>query len=118
MQSRHENFVDVLHWLLANSQDILHTAWNTYHAGFKYVHERSGQGLRPADLAPTPEYGRPLRSSWSECATGAGYIRVNLFSSRSRKIYPTLPSHGHNPSISVNHFFIPRPLAEKFGLLS
>ena len=28
--------------------NLLETAWNSYHAGFKYVHERSGQGLRPA----------------------------------------------------------------------
>ena len=93
--------------------DLLHTAWNTYHAGFKYVHDKSGQGLRPAEPPPkdaTPRYGRTLKASWRECAERAGYVRVREVSSHSRTIYPSKPKSGHNPTISVNHFFVPKAL--------
>ncbi len=96
--------------------DLLATAWNTYHAGFKYVHEKSGQGLRPADPAPLPRFGQPLLASWSECAERAGYVRTDTYSSRSRTIYPNRPGQGHNPAISVNHFFIPQRLAERLKI--
>ncbi|MCO4762926.1 MAG: hypothetical protein KC502_15530 [Myxococcales bacterium] len=90
--------------------DLLHTAWNTYHAGFKYVHDKSGQGLRPAEPGPKTTRGRPMKASWRECAEKAGYQRVKSLSRRSRTIYPSKRSSGHNPSISVNHFFVPRGL--------
>ena len=96
--------------------DLLHTAWNTYHAGFKYVHERSGQGLRPASPAPPSALNEPLPASWSECASRAGYVRVSAYSSRSRTIYPYTPASGHNPAISVNHFFVPARVASRLGL--
>ncbi len=95
--------------------DLLATAWNTYHAGFRYVHEKSGQGLRPAEAMPPSRF--PLPKSWHECTAQAGYVRVEKFSSRSRTIYPTAPHGGHNPSISANHFCVPRALAERLGLL-
>ena len=98
--------------------DLLHTAWNTYHAGFKYVHERSGQGLRPAIPAPPSALDGPLPASWTECATAAGYVRANAFCSRSRTIYPYTPASGHNPAISVNHFFVPAQVASALGLLA
>ncbi len=56
--------------------DLLETAWNTYHAGFKYVHERSGQGLRPADPQPPSALEGNVPASWAECAERAGYKRV------------------------------------------
>jgi len=87
--------------------DLLHTAWNTYHAGFAYVHKRSGQGLRPATPQPPSRLGPPLPASWSECAERAGYVRLEAYCSRSRTIYPHTPPSGTNPSISVNHFFVP-----------
>ncbi len=87
--------------------DLLHTAWNTYHAGFRYVHQRSGQGLRPATPGPPSRLGRPLPASWAECAERAGYQRLEAYCSRSRTIYPHTPPSGANPSISVNHFFVP-----------
>ncbi len=90
--------------------DLLHTAWNTYHAGFKYVHERSGQGLRPANPRPPSRYGTPLPTSWTECAIRAGYLRADAYCSRTRTIYPYTPADGHNPAISVNHFFVPPDL--------
>jgi hypothetical protein len=90
--------------------DLLTTAWNTYHAGFRYVHEKSGQGLRPADPAPPSALGRSLQLSWRECAERAGYVRLDGYSSRSRTIYPLAPSTRTNPTISANHFCVPRRL--------
>ncbi len=96
--------------------DLRATAWNTYHAGFKYVHEKSGQCLRPASPRPRPRLGPPLRAAWSECARMAGYVRADEYCARTRTIYPYARRHRHNPSISVNHFFVPRPIAEKLGI--
>jgi hypothetical protein len=96
--------------------DLQATAWNTYHAGFKYVHEKSGQALRPAEDGPPTRLGRPLRASWHACARAAGYVRVEPFSTRTRTIYPLAPASRHNPSISVSHFVVPRPLAERLKL--
>ncbi len=90
--------------------DLRATAWNTYHAGFKYVHEKSGQGLRPAEAGPPIRLGNPLRAPWSACAVAAGYVRADAYSTRSRTIYPYPRLDGHNPAISVNHFFIPGDL--------
>jgi hypothetical protein len=96
--------------------DLVETAWNTYHAGFRYVHERSGQGLRGATpRAPLPlEGARP--ASWTECAERAGYVRLERYCRRGRTVYPYPPPGGHNPAISVNHFFAPRRIAATLGL--
>lgn len=95
--------------------DLLHTAWNTYHAGFKYVHERSGQGLRPAERRPPTPLDTALPRSWVECAERAGYVRLDAYSPRGRTVYPYTPTSGHNPSISVTHFCVPRALMETLG---
>jgi hypothetical protein len=100
-----------------NVDDLRATAWNTYHAGFRYVHDKSGQGLRPAEPSARPlRIGRPLLAAWSECAKRAGYVRAQAYSSRTRTIYPTMPKGGVNPSISVNHFVLPGPLARELGI--
>lgn len=91
--------------------DLLSTAWNTYHAGFKYVHEKSGQGLRPAEPTEPSRFGRPLQKSWRECAERAGYVRLDKYSSRSRTVHPLAPRPRTNPSISANHFCVPADLA-------
>jgi hypothetical protein len=96
--------------------NLLETAWNTYHAGFKYLHERSGQGLRPARKGPPPSFGPTLPLSWNECAVAAGYVALNQYTTRTRTIFPYAPKNGFNPAISVNHFFIPGPLAKSLGL--
>jgi len=96
--------------------DLLQTAFNTYHAGFKYVHQRSGQGLRPAVPRPPSVLEGRLPLSWTECAERAGYVRLDRFSSRSRTVYPYTPTSGHNPSISVTHFCVPKRIADKLGL--
>ncbi len=92
--------------------DLRATAWNTYHAGFKYVHDKSGQALRPAEPLPRPaRLGRPMLAPWSECARHAGYVRADAYCTRTRTVYPYRPKGGFNPSISVNHFFVPSRLA-------
>ena len=99
-----------------SADDLLETAWNTYHAGFKYVHERSGQGLRPASPGPAqPLEGRPP-ASWTECAHQAGYVEARQYKTRGRTVYPYTPPSGHNPAISVNHFFVPASLAKELNL--
>jgi hypothetical protein len=96
--------------------DLLSSAWNTYHAGFKYVHERSGQGLRPAEeRTPSPlETTPPL--SWAQCALAAGYVRLDAFSPRGRTVHPYTPASGVNPAITVTHFCVPRALAARLKL--
>ncbi len=97
--------------------DLRATAWNTYHAGFKYVHDKSGQALRPAESPPRPaRLGRPMLAPWSECARSAGYVRADSYCTRTRTVYPYRPKGGFNPSISVNHFFVPEGIAKKFRL--
>ena len=96
--------------------DLRATAWNTYHAGFRYLHEKSGQGLRPADPAPMSRLGHPLRAAWSECAQRAGYVRATRYCHRSRSIYPYKTRGGRNPSLSVTHFMVPSDIAKRLGL--
>jgi hypothetical protein len=97
--------------------DLRATAFNTYHAGFRYVHDKSGQALRPAEPTGRPErIGRPLLAAWSECARRAGYVRLPTYSRRTRTIYPTTPARGTNPAISVNHFVVPLPIAQRLGV--
>lgn len=98
-----------------STEDLLNTAWNTYHAGFRYVHARSGQGLRPASPAPEPRVGEPLPPSWTTVAARAGYVRAARYCTRSRTIYPYPPVDGHNPSISENHVLLPRRIAQRHG---
>lgn len=58
-------------------QDLRATGWNTYHAGFRYVHELSGQGLRP--VYGTDKSGR---HSWKICASLGGYAVLSKYSAR------------------------------------
>ncbi len=97
--------------------DLRATAWNTYHASFKYVHEKSGQALRPAEPRQTIRLGRSMRAAWSQCAQDAGYVRVDQYCSRTRTVYPYTPRRGRNPSISVNHFLVPAPIATELGII-
>lgn len=86
-------------------EDILNTAWNTYHAGFRYVHELSGQGLRPAISSENDS-----RLSWENCAVKAGYVVLDEYTVRTRTIYPTPQKDGRNPSISVTYFCVPKTI--------
>ncbi len=90
--------------------DLLNTGWNTYHAGFRYVHELSGQGLRPA--AGVDRFGR---FSWKICAALGGYSVLPGYSSHTRTIYPYPKKGGYNPPISMTYFCVPSRLARKLG---
>ncbi|MFW5967872.1 MAG: hypothetical protein ACOCV2_10155 [Persicimonas sp.] len=57
-----------------------------FEAGFKYVHEKSGQCLRPASPRPRPRLGPPLRAAWSECAKSAGYVRFDEYCTRTLSV--------------------------------
>lgn len=95
-----------------SDEALLHTAWNTYHAGFRYVHEMSGQGLRPA--WERGDVGQ--RWSWRKCATEGGFVVLDEYSYRSRTIYPHKRPQHKNPSISVTYFCVPRRLAGELGI--
>jgi hypothetical protein len=90
--------------------DLLNTGWNTYHAGFRYVHELSGQGLRPA--AGVDVEGR---YSWKICASLGGYAVLQKYSAHTRTIYPFPRKRGYNPPISMTYFCVPEKLAREFG---
>jgi hypothetical protein len=95
-----------------NDEALLQTAWNTYHSGFRYVHQLSGQGLRPAR-------GTGLRSerwSWRRCASLGGYLVLDEYSFGTRTIYPYPRPADKNPSISETFFCIPYKLALKLGI--
>ncbi|MDJ0839128.1 MAG: hypothetical protein QNK37_21610 [Acidobacteriota bacterium] len=95
-----------------SDEDLLQTAWNTYHAGFRYVHEMSGQGLRPARTADS----RHGRWSWARCASKAGYFVQEEYTNRTRTIYPYSKGRHGNPSISMTYFCVPDKFALKYGL--
>jgi len=97
-------------------EDLRHSAYNTYHAGFMYVHAKSGQGLRPADRVPAAMRSPELKSSWTECATRAGYVKAAHYVTRSRTVYPHPREDGYNPTISTNHFFFPARLAQELNV--
>ncbi len=101
-----------------STTDLRHTAWNTYHAGFRYVHDRSGQALRPSVTTTecNDAQNEGLRTSWSELLSRAGYVRLPEYCSRTRTIYPCALPGRHNPAISVNHFAIPRELATRLAI--
>jgi hypothetical protein len=83
------------------------TGWNTYQPAFRYVHEKSGQGLRPA-LSRPDDPSDPMPTSWSSLAQSGGYTKLEAYCSPGRTIYPSPPASGHNPSTSMNYFFVPR----------
>lgn len=93
-----------------SDQDLLETAWNTYHAGFRYVHEISGQGLRPAW-----DSERGAVYSWRKCASLGGYYIFDEYCTRTRSIFPHPKKNDYNPSISVNYFCVPKLIAAKLG---
>lgn len=95
-----------------NDEALVHTAWNTYHAGFRYVHELSGQGLRPARGTGQ----RSERWSWRRCASLGGYLVLDEYSHRTRTIYPYPRPQNKNPSISETLFCIPLQLALELGI--
>jgi hypothetical protein len=93
-----------------SDHDLLSTGWNTYHAGFRYVHELSGQGLRP--VYGTDKYGR---HSWRICASLGGYAVLTKYCAHTRTIYPFPRKGGYNPPISMTYFCVPNETARRMG---
>ncbi len=93
-----------------NDHDLLATGWNTYHAGFRYVHELSGQGLRP--VYGTDQFGR---HSWRICASLGGYAILSRYCTHTRTIYPFPRKGGYNPPISMTYFCVPNSMARSLG---
>jgi hypothetical protein len=91
------------------------TGWNTYHPAFRYVHEKSGQGLRPAEMRVS-DPDDPMPMSWTECCRRAGYVRMDRYCRPGRTIYPCPPPDGRNPSTYMNYFFVPADRVEALGL--
>jgi hypothetical protein len=92
------------------------TAWNTYHSGFRYVHEKSGQGLRPATEPPRSKHIENWPKSWRHCVSEAGYMYLTDYTHATRQVLPYEPENGFNPAISVTHFCIPKNLGLRLGL--
>jgi hypothetical protein len=82
------------------------TGWNTYQPAFRYVHEKSGQGLRPALTRPG-DPSDPMPTSWPSLAEAGGYKKLDAYCSPGRTIFPSPPATGHNPSTTMNYFFVP-----------
>jgi len=97
-----------------NDSDLINTAWNTYHAGFRYVHQMSGQGLRPA----IDRGHQSTLWSWRNCITMGGYHLLEDYSHRTRSIYPFKSNREENPSISVTYFCVPTNWAEKLNVIT
>ncbi len=85
-------------------EQIREAAYNTYHAGFRWVHRTSGQGLRPS-FAPDGDI-----RSWFESATSGDYDVLMDYTRGTRSIYPYAAPKEDNPSISVTYFCVPKGL--------
>lgn len=78
-------------------------AWNTYHAGFRYTHQISGQVPR----APWPMDPPSPRLSWTEVFERAGYRVPREFRRGTRPVFPCDLPEEKNPPISVTFLCIP-----------
>lgn len=87
-----------------NVEQLRRSAWNSYHAGFRWVHQTSGQGLR----APWPSGDPKARLSWSECAERAGYEVVAKYTKGTRPLLPLDLPRDENPQISITYFCVPK----------
>jgi hypothetical protein len=87
---------------LSGSQ-IRDAGWNTYHAGFRWTHQVSGQRLR----APWPMDPPTERLSWTEVFERAGYRVPRGFRRGTRRIFPCDLPEERNPPISVTFLCVP-----------
>ncbi len=74
---------------------IFHSAWETYNAGFRWYHDTSGQVLRSP-------------STWKQLFEQAGYRVLPEFSHGTRSIFPCPMDTEENPPISGTFFCVPR----------
>ncbi len=78
-----------------SDEQILASAWNSYFAGFDWVHRTSGQRPR------SPQ-------SWIECAERAGYVVLpEPYSHGTRRLFPCPLPGQDNPPISRTYFCVP-----------
>lgn len=82
---------------------IRSAAWNTYHAGFRWTHQTSGQALR----APWPMDPPSERLSWTEVFEHAGYRVPREFRRGTRPLFPCDLPEERNPPISATFLCIP-----------
>lgn len=85
-----------------SAEQIVGAAWNTYHAGFHYLHELSGQGLRAFSGHREP----PRTLTWKECAEAGGYKVLAEYCAFGRTVFPRAPATD-NPAINVTYFCVP-----------
>lgn len=84
-------------------QQIRSAAWNTYHAGFRWTHQTSGQVLRsPYPMNPPAE-----RLSWVEVFERAGYTVPQKFRRGTRPVFPCRLPEEMNPPISATFLCLP-----------
>ncbi|HEX5038017.1 MAG TPA: hypothetical protein VFX30_12730 [bacterium] len=82
---------------------IRDAGWNSYHAGFRWTHQVSGQGLR----APWPMDPPGDRLSWVEVFEKAGYRVPKQFRRGTRAVFPCPLPEERNPPISVTFLCLP-----------
>lgn len=78
------------------------SAWESYYAGFRWVHDTSGQVLRP----PWPVPGQ-RRTSWEELLQRAGYRVDPRYSHGTRTLFPTPVPERDNPPLEHTFFALP-----------
>lgn len=87
------------------TEQIRDSAWQSYHGGFRWVHQTSGQRLRaPWRIKATD------RLSWSEIATHAGYELNEKYSPGKRLLYPVPMAVHKNPPLEKIFFCTPKDL--------
>ncbi len=84
-------------------RQIRDSGWNTYHAGFRWTHQVSGQRLR----APWPMDPPSEKLSWVEVFERAGYRVPREFRRGTRSVFPCDLPEERNPPISVTFLCIP-----------
>ncbi|HSA60181.1 MAG TPA: hypothetical protein VLJ37_10915 [bacterium] len=84
-------------------RQIRDSGWNSYHAGFRWTHQVSGQRLRtPWPMDPPTE-----RLSWTEVFERAGYRVPREFRRGTRPVFPCDLPGERNPPISVTFLCLP-----------
>lgn len=89
---------------LLDSQAILGSGWNTYHAGFRLIHALSGQSLRPS--CEIDGLIEPVRS-WSDVFKASGYTLRKDCSRESRRLVLADDAPFQNQPSSKTYFLEP-----------
>ncbi len=84
------------------------SAWQSYNAGFTWVHETSGQRLRSPVRYTSPHH----RHSWPDLFQAAGYRIEEHYSQGTRPLFPYVAPRPENPPISYTFLAVPRATKE------